>query len=198
MPTASIEELRMLTNIAVENGAGLQCFCMLLVGQPQFRALLGDPDMEQLRQRIIGSCHLEPMSTEETRAYIAHRLETAGWKGRPSFADGVPEMIQAASGGVPRRINMLFARLLVHGAVEQRDYLDENDCKCGDRRSGGRDGAVRARYGDGCPLSATNGHAADEVAMLRAKVDEIETVLIEVIQTTTALLQRGREGKGRP
>jgi len=108
----AVEELRMLSNFQYGNHALLQSF---LVGQPEFRDMLQSPHMQQLRQRVIASCHIGPMDGEETRGYIEHRLTCAGWKDNPHFGDDAHDAIFKASGGVPRRINLLCDRLLLFG-----------------------------------------------------------------------------------
>ncbi len=105
-----VEELRMLSNFQIGNQALLQSF---LVGQPELRQMLGSPSMEQLRQRVIASCHLGPISGDEMRHYIEHRLRHAGWNGEPIFdAQAVAEIFEATA-GIPRRINLLCTRLLL-------------------------------------------------------------------------------------
>ena len=70
MPLESIEEIRMLSNFQLDNRPLVQCF---LLGQPEFRAKLAQPEMEQIRQRVIATCHLEPLAVDETKVYIEHR-----------------------------------------------------------------------------------------------------------------------------
>jgi putative secretion ATPase (PEP-CTERM system associated) len=106
----AIEELRMLSNFQLGNQALLQSF---LIGQPELRRQLESPAMEQLRQRVIASCHLGPMTSEETRAYIEHRLRRVGWTGAPSFDEAAFEVIHHWTGGIPRKINLLCNRLLL-------------------------------------------------------------------------------------
>ena len=73
----AVEELRMLSNFQSGDKPLLQSF---LLGQPEFRKTLQNENMQQLRQRVIASYHLGPMEAPETRAYIEHRLKTAGWR----------------------------------------------------------------------------------------------------------------------
>ena len=116
LPLAAVEELRMLSNFQSEEKPLLQSF---LLGQPEFRKTLQSPGMEQLRQRIIASCHLGPMDEAETEAYIVHRLQTVGWTGDPSFGPGVFAEIHGYTGGIPRKINVLCDRLLLSGYLEE-------------------------------------------------------------------------------
>ncbi len=116
LPLASLEELRMLSNFQAGGHALLQ---ILLVGQPEFRErLLGSAAVEQLRQRVIAIHHLDPMEPEEVPDYIAHRLAVAGWTGRPDFAADAFDALYDASGGVPRRLNVLAGRVLLQAAIE--------------------------------------------------------------------------------
>jgi general secretion pathway protein A len=106
----AVEELRMLSNFQLGNHSLLQSF---LVGQPELRRLLESPSMEQLRQRVTASCHLGPLSLEETQAYIEHRLRRVGWTQHPAFGPGAFESLYRWSGGVPRRLNRLANRVLL-------------------------------------------------------------------------------------
>ena len=105
-----VEELRMLSNFQLGPLALLQSF---LVGQPELRLMLRSSAMEQLRQRVIASCHLGPLSADETRAYVEHRLRRVGWNAFPAIADGAFAAIHSFSGGIPRRINVLCTRVLL-------------------------------------------------------------------------------------
>ena len=120
----AVEELRMLSNFQFGNQALLQSF---LVGQPEFRAILQQPEMEQFRQRVAATCHIGPLDADETRAYIEHRLKCAGSTGKPSFEAGAFGAIYAASGGIPRRINSIADRLLLAGFLAGRHHLTADD-----------------------------------------------------------------------
>ena len=112
---AALEELRMLSNITENGRASLQT---ILMGQPQFRRLLASPDLDQLRQRVLASYHLGPLSGDETRAYIEHRLAMVGWRGNPHWEDAAFAAVHDHTGGIPRRINRLCGRVLLYGALE--------------------------------------------------------------------------------
>jgi len=119
---AAMEELRMLSNITVDGKASLQT---LLLGQPQFRPILASKDVEQLRQRVLASYHLGPLTDAETRLYIEHRLRTAGWSSDPVWDDAAFTAVYAHAGGIPRRINTLCARVLLLGALEEAHTITE-------------------------------------------------------------------------
>ncbi len=116
----ALEELRMLSNITVEGQSTLQT---ILLGQPQFRRKLASADLDQLRQRVLASYHLGPLSAEETRAYIEHRLGTVGWTNNPAFTEGAFNALHRHTGGIPRRINRLASRVLLYGALENASTI---------------------------------------------------------------------------
>ncbi len=120
----AVEELRMLSNFQLEDHALVQSF---LVGQPEFRAIMQGSEMQQLRQRVIASYHLGPMDSEETRAYIEHRLAHVGWTGDPRFQEDAFGVIYSYTGGIPRRINALCDRLLLAAFLANRHGIADTD-----------------------------------------------------------------------
>ena len=113
---SALEELRMLSNITVDGRASVQT---ILLGQPQFRATLANPDLEQLRQRVLASYHLGPLTEAETRSYIEHRLKRVGWTSDPHWEDAAFSYVFRYTDGIPRRINTLCSRVLLYGAIEE-------------------------------------------------------------------------------
>ena len=121
LQTTALEELRMLSNFQLGAHPLLQT---LLLGQPEFRATLNETGLDQLRQRVIATHHLDAMEPDEVGPYVEHRLTHIGWQDNPSFGSGVYARLAEASGCVPRRINQLANRLLLLGSVEQARALD--------------------------------------------------------------------------
>lgn len=120
----ALEELRILSNLDSQGRALMQIF---LVGQTELRVTLQARRMEQLRQRIVASYHLEPLSPEETKRYIGFRLVAVGWNGDPSFTHEVYDQIYEATGGIPRKVNIVMDRLLLFGYLEDiRDFEEEH------------------------------------------------------------------------
>jgi general secretion pathway protein A len=112
----ALEELRMLSNFQVGASAPFQSF---LIGQPQFRTLLADPNMEQFRQRIIASYHLGALNPTECGAYVEHRLRCVGWEGDPFFDPEALRAIYDQTDGIPRMINNLCSRIMLYGFLEE-------------------------------------------------------------------------------
>ena len=121
---AALEMLRILSNLEVKGRALLQVF---LVGQSELRSLIINNRMEQLRQRVVASHRLEPMGEEESLAYIMHRLHAVGWNHDPQLAPEIFDSVYHASGGIPRRINLIMDRLLLHGFLEGLHDLDQRE-----------------------------------------------------------------------
>src|SRR5437660_455473 len=68
----ALEEIRMLSNLETEKSKLIQ---IILIGQPDLRDKLDRPELEQLRQRITVSYHLEPLDAEETARYVNPRRD---------------------------------------------------------------------------------------------------------------------------
>jgi type II secretory pathway predicted ATPase ExeA/outer membrane protein OmpA-like peptidoglycan-associated protein len=122
----SVEELRMITNLQKGARPLLQVF---LVGQDALRRTVNQPRMDQLRQRMLAACSLEPLDVEETREYLEHRLRCAGWRGRPSLSGEAVGLLHSSSGGIPRTINLLAGRLLLFGYIEEKLELEGDDVR---------------------------------------------------------------------
>src|SRR5689334_9345770 len=118
----ALEEIRMLSNLETEKSKLIQ---IILVGQPDLRDKLARPELEQLRQRITVSYHLEPLDTDETARYINHRLARASIGAPLEFPRAATNRIHERSAGVPRLINVIADATLVFGYGEERCEIDE-------------------------------------------------------------------------
>jgi putative secretion ATPase (PEP-CTERM system associated) len=123
LPPESLEEIRLLSNLEFDSFKLLQ---IILVGQPELKQILAQPRLRQLRQRISISCHLGPLSREETEAYIYHRLQIAGNREAVSFDDNVFDLIYQFSSGGPRLINVICDFLLLTAFVEEEKHIVES------------------------------------------------------------------------
>lgn len=98
-----LEELRMLTNINARKDELLQ---LVLAGQPELRTMVRRPELMQFAQRVAASYHIPAMDAPTVLAYIEHRLKIAGATGE-IFTRPAAELVQLATGGVPRLVNQL-------------------------------------------------------------------------------------------
>ncbi len=117
-----LEELRLLSNI---NAGGDLLLRIILVGQPELRALLGQPELRQFAQRITADYNLKPIGPEEIQGYIQRRLQVAGCE-RQLFPRGTCDLIYHASRGIPRLINGLCDLCLVYGFSSDSVVIDES------------------------------------------------------------------------
>ncbi len=120
-----LEQVRLLTNLETSTQKLLE---IILIGQPELRAVLQREDMRQLAQRVTARYHLEPISRSETGDYIRHRLQVCGTS-HAIFTKGAIKTIQRLSGGVPRLINILCDRSMLGAYVEGKSLVDHRIVK---------------------------------------------------------------------
>jgi general secretion pathway protein A len=135
-----LEQVRLLTNLETPKQKLLQ---IILIGQPELRDLLARPEMRQIAQRITGRYHLEPLTKEDTAAYIRHRMRVAGAQRDVFKASGV-RRLYSRSRGIPRLINVVADRALLAAYTQDRHSVDGRLIAraaaevFGDHRPGGR------------------------------------------------------------
>ena len=112
-----LEQVRLLTNLETATQKLLQ---IILIGQPELRAVLLQPELRQLAQRVTGRYHLESLRREETLTYIRHRLRVAGAT-RDLLTQGAQRELHRLSDGVPRIINVIADRALL-GAYTREEH----------------------------------------------------------------------------
>jgi general secretion pathway protein A len=118
-----LEQLRLLTNLETNQRKLLQ---IVLVGQPDLRELLARPELRQLSQRIAARCHLLGLAQHDVAAYVQHRLAMAG--GSPRLIPArMARRLHALSRGIPRTLNQLCDRALLHASAEGKDAVDGAD-----------------------------------------------------------------------
>lgn len=120
----SLEVMRVLTDLQSRSRPVLQ---LILLGQEELEGVMGAPGMEQFQHRVIASCRLQTMDLAETKAYLEYRLAYADWRGDPSINGPAVMAIHRHSKGLPRHVNKICSRLLLHGCTEERHALNERD-----------------------------------------------------------------------
>jgi general secretion pathway protein A len=120
LDTDVLEQVRLLTNLETATQKLLQ---IILIGQPELRAVLAKPELRQLAQRVTGRYHLEALRRNETLAYIRHRSRVAGAT-RDLFTPGALREIHRLSGGVPRIINVIADRALLGAYTREQHEAD--------------------------------------------------------------------------
>ena len=115
MPLATLEEMRLLSNLETAHNKLLQ---IVLFGQPELEDNLRNPQIRQLRERITHSFRLSPLATVEIGDYLNFRLRAAGYHGPDLFSRAVVRAIAKASGGLTRRINLIADKALLAAFAE--------------------------------------------------------------------------------
>ncbi len=110
MPLATLEEIRLLSNLETKYDKLLQ---IVLFGQPELDDNLNETRIRQLRERITHSFYLEPFATAEIGEYLIFRLRAAGYFGPHLFTKAAIEQIAAVAKGLVRRINILADKSLL-------------------------------------------------------------------------------------
>ena len=118
-----LEQLRLLSNLETTTEKLLR---IVLVGQPQLRALLLHPELVQLNQRITLRWHMGPLSRRETVAYVLHRLRVAAGGDPPPriFTRPALRLVHRISRGVPRVVNMVAHRAMVVAFAAERRVVN--------------------------------------------------------------------------
>lgn len=149
----TLEQVRLLSNFETPTDKLLQ---ILLVGQPELRAKLDQPELRQLKQRIALRCRITPLTAEETRDYIRTRLRIAGARDLGLFADAAVRRIAEYARGIPRVVNIVCDHCLLTGYADQTrrigpeivgqaiDYLEAGERPDARRRALPRGRARRA------------------------------------------------------
>jgi type II secretory pathway predicted ATPase ExeA len=107
--------LSMLTTLAsMEGGDGQgRLISLLMIGDDRFRDTLAHAAMTGLRQHVFRACRIKPLSSEQTAAYVRHRLATAGRRRDDIFGAAALTAVHQITGGVPRLINHLCDNALI-------------------------------------------------------------------------------------
>jgi type II secretory pathway predicted ATPase ExeA len=121
MPLDTLEELRLLYNLQVGDSKLLQ---IILFGQPELNAKLDQPNMRQLKDRIVHHFHMQPLSRNILENYMMFRMRAAGYHGPNIFSPGAIKLIASASNGLMRRVNILADKSLLAAFVEDTHNIE--------------------------------------------------------------------------
>ena len=117
-----LEEIRLLSNLEAEYTRLLNIF---FVGQNEFVDILQKYENRALRQRVTIRYHIQPLTLNETAAYIKYRLEVSGTTAL-IFDSGAIDEIFFFSEGYPRLINIMCDHALLSGYVREVQVINAN------------------------------------------------------------------------
>jgi general secretion pathway protein A len=146
---AVLEQIRLLTNLETNERKLVR---IILLGQPELAEMLDRREMRQLVQRVTARYHLAALTSDDTRAYIAHRLSLAG--GNPHlFTRGAARETFRLSRGIPRLINVIADRALLGTYVEGRPRVSARIVRKAAREAFGQQAWLRPRLWTGLAAS---------------------------------------------
>lgn len=123
-----LERIRVVSNLETESEKLIQ---IVLVGQPELVERIESPTLAQLDQRISVRCTLQQLGRAESERYLYHRLNVAGSSGGVTFTASAVDRVHAASGGLPRRLNLIGDRALLAAYVAQERRIDRKQVEAG-------------------------------------------------------------------
>lgn len=132
MPIATLEEIRLLSNLETQTSKLLQ---IVLFGQPELDVMIGRPEIRQLKERITYSFQLAPFKTNDIREYINTRVRACGHRAGELFTDAAIREIEQHSKGLLRRINILADKSLLAAFADNAHKVDERHTRMAARDS---------------------------------------------------------------
>lgn len=132
-PVLIIDEAQGLSNTALEDlcsalklGSEHQQVHCLMIAQPGLKKRVSANEVpNELSQCVTHDWQIQPLSAAESAGYLLHRLKLVGWNDRPVFSDGAMEALHQHSDGIPRQLNTLCARVLLFGALDEMEEIDQ-------------------------------------------------------------------------
>ncbi|MDH4234540.1 MAG: AAA family ATPase [Gallionella sp.] len=121
MPPDTLEELRLLYNLQVGNAKLLQ---IVLFGQPELNEKLDQPNMRQLKDRIVHHFNMQPLSRSILESYLMFRMRAANYHGPNIFSPEAVKLIASASNGLMRRVNVLADKSLLAAFVDDTHNIE--------------------------------------------------------------------------
>ena len=192
MPIATLEEIRLLSNLETKQHKLLQ---IVLFGQPELDDNLRKTEIRQLRERITHSFSLAPLGAEEVREYLAFRLQAAGYHGPDLFPPRVIGYIARTTGGLTRRINIVADKALLSAFAENTHNVGLKHVRAAVADSEFSDARPAARKGWGLgALAFTAGLARAERGR---SPDRLSAVPARPAAARLGRPQRSRRGPGR-
>lgn len=115
-----LKDLKMLMNHGYDS---LNCFTLIIAGEPHLNNTLEKPIHEALRQRISVHYNYNGLDDNEVADYITHKLTIAGGS-RSIIDDAAISAVHSYSRGNPRLIDNVMTYALDFGAQMKKEVID--------------------------------------------------------------------------
>ena len=191
----AFENIRLLSNFETFSAKLLQ---IVLVGQPELEARLASPSVRQINERIAVRCHVAPLSLQESRRYVEHRLERVGGS-IDIFEPNALRLALRKSRGLPRRINIICHNALLFAYGHGKSTVPRSLVRTAvrEREAGGLTARRRSAWPglwSRLPFLRSAAVAAAITAMMVAVV----TIALRIDRTATAPSPRGLSSQLSP
>jgi len=101
-----------------------QMLQILLVGQPELEVKLNSEKLRPFQKSIAIHRRISPLTREEGRGYMRHRLKLVGRSISEVFTSGAVNRIWEFAEGIPRVINLLCDQALLIGYGDSQNIID--------------------------------------------------------------------------
>jgi type II secretory pathway predicted ATPase ExeA len=115
-----LRDLKMLMSYQYDS---LNCFSLIMCGEPHLNITLQKPANEALKQRVTVHYNFAGLNPDEVADYVFHKITLAG--GAKSIVG--PDAMQALTGfcqGNPRVIDNMMTNALILGAQLEKQVID--------------------------------------------------------------------------
>lgn len=120
LSTGILNDIKMLMNYGYDS---LNCFTLVLCGEPHLNSILRRPVHEALRQRITVHYNFTGLGDSEAAQYVSHKITCAG--GSQSMIDSAAlSAVHSHSNGNPRLIDNLMTDALTLGSQMDKKVID--------------------------------------------------------------------------
>jgi type II secretory pathway predicted ATPase ExeA len=120
MDPRALKDIKMIMNHDYDS---LNCFTLLLIGEPHLNNIISKPIHEALMQRITIHYNFAGLSADETPQYIRHKISAAGGSAA-ILAESAAGAVHGFSNGNPRVIDNVMSDALGIGEQLGKKTID--------------------------------------------------------------------------
>lgn len=120
----NLNKVHMLCNLVQQGSPLVQ---IVLVGQSGLRETILSPGFEQLHQRMIATCNIDPLEMSESKEYVVQKLRSVNWNNNPNISESVYGAIHRSTLGRPRWIDLVCSRMLLNAMASDRKFISLDD-----------------------------------------------------------------------